>query len=161
LVNKQKDRYFTNIELFFQYSQIKNNLYFEPNLNTTPSFYELGIRFYLKEGSRTSLSTSIQTGKITWEYGGYDDITQLNVNCLFDLYRSKKANIYLNARLLEAIYLVENGKESSYNIAPRINFGLGYRYYILNKISLFVELNQLFNIEKIPSNLSIGFSYIL
>lgn len=160
-VNLQKDKYFTDKELFFQYSYIRNNQYYKPNPNITPGFYELGIRLYVKDGSRSSVSTSIQYGKNSYEHGGYDEIMQLNFNYMFDFYRGRNEILYVNFRLLDATYLVDDEDENSFNVGPRINLGFGYRYYIMNNINLFVELNQLVNMEKIPTNFSLGFSYIL
>lgn len=160
-IDKQKDKYFSKKEIVFQYSYIKNNLYYRPNPNTSPNFYELGIRAYVKEGSRSSISTSIQFGRNTWEYDGhYVDIMQFNFNYMVDFYKTKNADLYLNIRLLDATYFWDEFG-NSFNVGPRFNVGFGYRYYIINKINLFIELNQLLNISKIPSNFSFGISYIL
>lgn len=157
--NKLKGRYFSDKQLFFQYSLIKNNLYYRPNLNITPSFYELGIRAYIKEGSRSSISTSLQYGKNTWVQGHYVEVMQLNVNYIHDFYQAANADIYLNVRLIDATYLRDNRYGNSIDVWPRINLSFGYRYHIANKVNLFIELNQLLNVNKIPSNFSFGFSY--
>ncbi|MCK4661723.1 MAG: hypothetical protein KAT68_02570 [Bacteroidales bacterium] len=157
--SNQKGRCFSEWEVFFQYLYIKNNLYYQPNPNTTPSFYQFGTRTYIKEGSRSSISTSVEYGKNSWEhYYYYVNIIQLNFNYFVDFYKTNNSDIYLNVRLFDITY-VWNNNESSYNIGPRFNVGFGYRYHIKEKLNLFVELNQLLNLEKIPSNFSLGFSY--
>ena len=160
---KKDKNYFADTQIFLQYSHLKNPLSYQPNPNTTPNSYQIGVRTYVKEGSRSSFSTSIQYGKITWEDDYYVTIVQMNINYILDFYNTESSNWYLNFRLLDATYLIHSNPSSDtkLNVFPRVNFSFGYRYHIVNKMNLFVELNELFNLDKIPTNFSFGFSYVL
>ena len=158
VINK---KYFTENEIIFKYTHMKSSIHYHLKKNGTPSFFEIGFRTKVREGSRSSINTMLKYGKISWEYGGVVSIAQINFNYLQDFYRTLNSEAYVRIILFDISYVMIKENGNSFHIYPRFNFSIGYRYHIHNKINLFVEVNHLFNIHDVPKNFSAGFAYVL
>lgn len=148
--------------LYFKYLRV-NNIDRYTNRNLTPSFIQGGVQYYFYKESRHSLKLGLEYGNYTQsidEGGNKYNMIDFNIGYYLDFYRRPHSTAYFNVRIIDLVFVSKNeGNKSSYFL-PRISPGLGYKYEF-NNVNLFVELNNIIQVKKIPRNFSFGIAFHL
>jgi hypothetical protein len=144
-----------------QYTNSATNTIFTRD-NQTPSFIQGGVQYYFSKESRHSLKLGLEYGIYTQpanEYDHFYQLVNLNISYYLDLYRMRHSAIYFNVRALDLTYVVDTDDSRSYIfMLPRISPGFGFKYQI-NKLYLFVELNNMIQYKTVPYNFSCGLTF--
>ncbi|MBJ6118514.1 hypothetical protein JAO76_09950 [Pontibacter sp. BT310] len=144
------------------YAQYSN--YYRDEITTGHSFgYQAGAQYYFSSAGRNSLRFGLDYGNYTFERADIKTY-MLTIAYQYDFVKTSKMNAYLMATFFGFGYseyhdLERNEDQDVYGAAIRIAPGLGFEYRSTEKLSLYAEVNELFVIEGLPKNYSLGIKY--
>lgn len=150
-----------NLVVFAQHSQL-GSIYGNPTVGSS-SGQMVGIQYYFSKHGRHSL-------KLSWDHSKYaleDENAKLSgLGLRYELAfkRAEYFNVYMMIHVIEMVHLSitdERGAkvEDGWNLMPRVSPGFGFEAKPLPRTAVYVEVNNLMQLDRLPKSFSLGLKY--
>lgn len=151
-------------KLYIQYSSCYNVEPFPLTDISSSRYFQMGNEVYLSQGSRHSFKFGIEyahfKGLEGYTYKNYLDKNWLILNAgyYYDIYKRPYTNIYLGASIV-GMGAVWDLNESGFYIIPRLSPLFGIEQHLDDKLSIFIEINNLLRGGGYGRNLTFGLTF--
>ncbi len=164
-----------NIVTFIQYS----NIGYAPNKGSVIKYsygYSAGIQLYFSRSKRHSFKLNVgywkyelsaiqQWATMIVDYEYTKTLYGISVTYEYDFFVTQKTNVYLNLIAADAGWVNNNNynnsgnSNSSFEIRPRLSFGIGGEFRPVERFAVFGEVNNILSLSTFPLNFSAGFKF--